>query len=275
MHLDKAAQFPTSSDSQCPINTRLSESCSEEQTLTQEQRDQLDQKGFFCIENFLTNREIVLLKETLGNLLITEGIAANADHTYSEPDVERLGNLIGKDSVFTQYPFDKKILEACTYLFGEHTLPKLMYYNARNPTSSFNIQQTWHIDGPNNLSDVEGYNSFTVIIYLDDSSEENGATKVKPGSHKDGNSPSSDCRSYLEGEEIITAKKGTALFMNGHLWHAGGARAGGNTSSRMSLLLHYYSSQFIERLDIKATLSINDNIRSCLAQWQLNLIHTK
>lgn len=64
----------------------------------------------------------------------------------------------------------------------------------------------------------------TVIWILDDFTEENGATRVVPGSHVLPGLPSKKLAQPGKrhpDEELVTARAGSVLVFNGHLWHSG------------------------------------------------------
>jgi ectoine hydroxylase-related dioxygenase (phytanoyl-CoA dioxygenase family) len=77
------------------------------------------------------------------------------------------------------------------------------------------------------------------IWLLDDFTADNDATRVVPGSHLSGRSPSdvlADRRDYNPGEVLLLAPAGTVVVFNSHLWHGGTL----NRSSRPRRALHAY-----------------------------------
>jgi ectoine hydroxylase-related dioxygenase (phytanoyl-CoA dioxygenase family) len=77
------------------------------------------------------------------------------------------------------------------------------------------------------------------IWLLDDFTQDNGATRVVPGSHLSGKSPGdvlADTRDPHPSEVLLTAPAGTVVVFNSHLWHGGTM----NRSSRPRRAMHSY-----------------------------------
>lgn len=89
--------------------------------------------------------------------------------------------------------------------------------SARCPLKGHPPQQL-HIDS--NLPGVNYCLIANVLWFLDDSTVDNGATRVVPGSHRF-NSFAVDGESHPD-EIQVTAARGSALIFNANLWHGGG-----------------------------------------------------
>ena len=86
------------------------------------------------------------------------------------------------------------------------------------------------------IADERGYWVCNSIWMLDDFTEENGATRVLPGSHTWRRLPEAGNTGALPGEVLVTGKAGTVGIMNTHMWHGGTA----NRTDRCRRALHAF-----------------------------------
>ena len=94
-----------------------------------------------------------------------------------------------------------------------------------------------------------------VIWMLVDFTKENGATRVVPGSHLLGEYPRQE--RWKESEVMqATAPAGTALLIDGRIWHGTGANIGGE--ARLAVLTTFCGPQF--RAQENFTLSTDRNL---------------
>ena len=96
-----------------------------------------------------------------------------------------------------------------------------------------NPGQQLHIDS--GLPGVNYCLKANVVWLLDDFTEQNGATRIVPGSHTWTSFPPNGERH--PDEIIVTGSEGSALVFNANLWHGGCANI--TNSSRWALLLGY------------------------------------
>jgi ectoine hydroxylase-related dioxygenase (phytanoyl-CoA dioxygenase family) len=71
---------------------------------------------------------------------------------------------------------------------------------------------------------AEGFQVCNSIWLLDDFTSDNGATRVVPGTHRSGQSPSDvldDPGAAHPDQQLLLAPAGTVVIFNSHLWHGG------------------------------------------------------
>ena len=112
------------------------------------------------------------------------------------------------------------ILERQQAIFGNQT-QLLQYDLLRQDANSQMPVRSWHRDfifpGDRPLS-------INTIVYLDPMTAERGPTCVVPGTHKGNSYPPADrLHKSLPGEIEVVAQPGDAVFINGAIWHSGGA----------------------------------------------------
>jgi ectoine hydroxylase-related dioxygenase (phytanoyl-CoA dioxygenase family) len=94
--------------------------------------------------------------------------------------------------------------------------------HGRNPLPGFG-QQGLHADAPPR-SEGAPYAITTALWMIDDFTEENGATRIVPGSHLVTRPiPKSLAQPLARHpeERVVTGLAGSVLILNGHTWHAG------------------------------------------------------
>lgn len=205
-------------------------------TLTDEQKAKFDRDGFFIAENVFTPEEVAIMKAEFDRIRGIEG-EFGGHEVHIEPGAPRLANLFNKSVEFDRCLKCKPTLAAAHYLLGEiHTYS----LNGRTPLKGEG-QQPLHSDVPRvHPNDWRVVNS---MIMLDDMTEDNGPTRVVPGSHKWSplNVPEvnlaevtvqeideetrpripADPRATYPGEFHVTGKAGSVAVINGCTWHGG------------------------------------------------------
>ena len=79
------------------------------------------------------------------------------------------------------------------------------------------IGQAWHQDCP--PDDGEKFNLNRLVYTRDLSDEVGGQTVVMPGSHRLGELPAGDPQEDLDGQVVLSPRKGTLVLLHGHCWH--------------------------------------------------------
>ncbi|MCP4385193.1 MAG: phytanoyl-CoA dioxygenase family protein [Hyphomicrobiales bacterium] len=210
--------------------------------ISDEQRRQLDDDGFFVAEAFFSKKATDEMRSEFDRLREIEGDFGGHE-VHIEPGAPRLSNLFNKSPAFDRCLACAPTLAAAHHLLGEiHTYS----LNARNPLQGQG-QQVLHSDVPRTAPD--DWRVVNSMIMLDDMTEENGATRVVPGSHRwvslnvpdvnmaevkhievtpeDRKIMPEDAEAPYPGELLLTGEAGTVAVINGHTWHGGTANRSG------------------------------------------------
>lgn len=235
--------------------------------LTQEQLKSFDDKGYFIVPDVFSPAEVAEMIAEVDRLAEIEG-QFGGHEVHIEPGASRLSNLFNKSAAFDRCLKCAPTLAAAHYLLGDIHVGSL---NERSPGKGTG-QQPLHSDLPRtHPTDWRGVNS---MVMLDDMTEENGPTRIVPGSHKwspinvpDINMgdvqrieidaatlprvPKDPVATY-PGEFHITGKAGSVAVINGCLWHGGTT----NFSGKPRRVLHL----FIGRRDVPQQLVERDYV---------------
>jgi ectoine hydroxylase-related dioxygenase (phytanoyl-CoA dioxygenase family) len=208
----------------------------DEATLTAQQKRDLDERGFFVVPDAFTPAQCAAMGAEFDRLSALE--AGKGGHeVHVEPGAPRLSNIFNKTDAFDICLACRPILAAAQHLLGEI---KLHGANIRDPLKGQG-HQILHCDVPKHF---EGdWWLINTIIMFDEMTEENGPTRLVPGSHKwpPLNVPDVNLGDYkvkkqdrsvfagypedsyapYPGEFHLTGRPGTVAVMNAHTWHGG------------------------------------------------------
>ena len=212
-----------------------------EHTLSDAQKKQLDEQGFFIVENVLSADEIKAMRaefERIHGLEQDQG----GHEVHVEPGARRISNIFNKTGAFDACLAVPEILGASAYLLGEI---KLHGANLRDPVKGYG-QQDLHVDVPKTFDD--DWWVINSMIMLDGMTSENGPTRVVPGSHlwapinvpyvnigdwepaplspEDQARVPEDLAAPYPGEVKLTAAAGSAIICNSSMWHSGTRKTG-------------------------------------------------
>jgi ectoine hydroxylase-related dioxygenase (phytanoyl-CoA dioxygenase family) len=198
-----------------------------EDTLTQAEKDFLDQKGYLNLGQLLSKTQVAKINETIHSLMNTEGDKAGSellDSPYirhpKEAGAHRLADLVSKGEVFDIFYTHPRVLAAIAHVLGESIKLSSLNYRAAKPGMGL---QKLHVDWHEAVGPGE-YKVCNSIWLLDAFSKENGATRVVPGTHLSGTLPQdvlADPEAPHPDEVIIEAPAGSVFIFNSHTWHGG------------------------------------------------------
>jgi ectoine hydroxylase-related dioxygenase (phytanoyl-CoA dioxygenase family) len=203
-----------------------------ERTLDQTTRERLDRDGYAPLPGILSDEQLARARTRVAELTAAEGEAAGRE-VHQEAGTDRLADLVNKDPVFEVCFTNPRVLACVAHVLGDFKLSSL---NSRAALPGQGLQALHAEGGPSGLGPYQVCNS---IWLLDDFTEENGATRVVPGSHRrtvpvrdelpDQHTPHPD-------QVTLTAPAGTVIVFNSHLWHGGTV----NRTDRPRRALHSY-----------------------------------
>lgn len=205
-------------------------------SITDAQKKQLDEKGFFITENVLSADDLAIMRAEFERIHALEKDQGGHE-VHIEPGARRISNIFNKTTAFDKCLAIPEVLAASHYLLGEI---KVHGANLRDPVKGFG-QQSLHVDVPKKFADDWWVTNS--MIMLDDMTLENGPTRVVPGSHhwvsinvpyvNQGNweprplTPEEkaivpkDLDAPYRGEVHVTAPAGSAIICNSAMWHSG------------------------------------------------------
>ncbi|SDB50304.1 phytanoyl-CoA dioxygenase family protein [Bauldia litoralis] len=209
--------------------------------LSATQKKQLDDEGYFIVENVLSAGEIGAMRDAFEQIHAAE--AEEGGHeVHVEPGARRVSNIFNKTTAFDRCLAIPEVLAASAYTLGEI---KLHGANLRDPVKGYG-QQDLHVDVPKKFDgDWWVVNS---MIMFDDMTLENGPTRIVPGSHhwapinvpvvnigdwepeplspEDAARVPKDLGAPYPGELLVEAPAGSAIICNSSMWHSGTLKTG-------------------------------------------------
>ena len=186
--------------------------------LSPEERHQLDTQGYLILKNIMDTNWLQAIRERFETLIAEEGRAAGLE-VHQEAGTRRLANLVDKGEVFDGIYQHPKVLAAVYHILGRPF--KVSSVHGRDALPSEGAQAL-HADwGPRDVN--APYSVANSLWMLDDFTEQNGATRLLPGSHLKAGAPKDyvDPAQSQPGEVLAVAPKGSVLVWNAHTWHGG------------------------------------------------------
>jgi len=198
--------------------------------LTDSAKRQLEEQGFLVLPGFLKEAELERFRARVDELFALEGEQSGSEFKQ-EHGARRLANCVDKGELFEKVIETPEILDCIAAVLGPDF--KLSSLNVRSANPHGNSGQPLHVDS-GELPDERGNTVCNSVWMLDDFTEENGALRVVPGSHKWMRIPEPGAK--VEGEVLVTGKAGTVVVMNAHAWHGGTD----NRTDRPRRAMHVY-----------------------------------
>lgn len=187
----------------------------------------LDKNGYVGLGQLLTANEVGAVNERIDELLRSEGHNAGSELFESkyirhpkEEGADRLADLVNKGGIFDIFYTHERVLSGIAAVLGNQFKLSSLNYRAAKPGLG---HQKLHVDYKNAVAG-EGYKVCNSIWLLDDFTENNGATRVVPGTHKLDilpNDEMDDPNLSHPNEILIKAPAGSVFLFNSHVWHGG------------------------------------------------------
>ena len=192
---------------------------------------QIAEQGYAIVPGAIEAALLDALDEALDRLEVDLG-AVPARNSFEGHNTVRIYNLLAHDPVFRQVPVHPAVLPIVEGVLDRGCLVSSLSSIAIDPGEA---AQPIHAD--DQLIPLPKPHPPTVcnsMWALTDFTEENGATRIIPGTHLADHSPA-----YGSPYDSIPAEmaRGSVLIWHGSLWHGGGANASG--ARRVGLAMNY------------------------------------
>jgi ectoine hydroxylase-related dioxygenase (phytanoyl-CoA dioxygenase family) len=223
---------------------------------------ELDELGYTVLPSFMSTGLLAQLRCRVDALFEEEGDRAGAEFKL-EPGARRLANLVDKGEVFRRSIADRTILDYIAKVLGAEF--KLSSLNARSANPHNGVGQPLHAD-MGAIADERGYWVCNTVWLLDDFTEDNGALRVVPGSHRWGKLPQqvlADPAAAHPDELLLTGRAGDVFVMNAHMWHGGTEN---RTDSQRRAMHAFYCRRDKPQQQYQKQLLREETQRACTPQ---------
>jgi ectoine hydroxylase-related dioxygenase (phytanoyl-CoA dioxygenase family) len=188
--------------------------------ITESDRQMLDDLGYLPFPGILDAATVTALAQRFDELVVEEGDRAGLE-AHQEDGTSRLADLVDKGPIFDLCWNNPRQLAAVSHVLGWQDF-KVFSLNGR-AALPLHGHQRLHVDWGSAVP-PGAYEICNSIWMLDDFTEENGATRIVPGSHRWGRLPQDDMEdpgAPHPDEVLVLGSAGTAVIFNSHLWHGG------------------------------------------------------
>ena len=226
------------------ITTALADLGADDTQLSQENKEDLDKKGFTVLPGLIDAEWLEQLRLRFEELCSEEGEHAGIE-VHQEAGTRRLSDLANKGPVFDRVYSHPKVLAAVHHVIGRDF--KLSSLNARDALPGQGLQGL-HADWG---ADYDGqFHVCNSIWLLDDFSAENGCTRLVPGSHlgKNPRNALEDTTAPHPDEEHLIAPAGTVAVFNSQTWH-GGTLNRSQDLSRRAMHCYFTAREYSQQTD--------------------------
>ena len=212
--------------------------------------------GFCLVEGVLPGDELPEIRRQVVAAQAAHSAQSEAQKQATRARGHRVGargvgsmrQIINATQAFAPYLADSRILDIVKACFGSWPRISCTDCVINEPG---NERGYWHADWPYNGTNashvVAPYPDvlmhLSTIWMLSDFTQDNGATWILPGSHRQRENPSAgtmigvDCDRPLPGQMQVEGQAGSVLLYDSRLWHAVAANT--SESSRVALLVRY------------------------------------
>ncbi len=230
--------------------------------LNNNQKKLLKNEGFLIFRsNQFLKKNILKFRREIDKLIDKEGDKGGWEGKKKyykkgklfEPGTNRLGNLIEKNILFSKLILMPEILASAKEVIQDDI--KVCGLNYREPKFKQGNQKI-HMDWKPRKSKKENFAGIVAMVFFDDTSKENGATRLIPGSHKKIGWPNKyiNINKRNKKEFIPNIKSGDFIVCNLNLWHAGAPNMNG--ARRRMIMINIKNRKFPQLLNYKKFLSI-------------------
>ena len=228
--------------------------------------------GYSIIPGFLSKQRLNRLRNDLAPIFEQSGIR-NADQggRYSGLQTVHVHNLFAKTRAVDEIAIDPVLLLIIEGILG--SLFQLSVGTAMSPQPGVDPQGLHRDDGHYPLARPRPPFIANCLIALDDFTQENGATRIAPGSHK-------RTEDIKPNTDVIFAEMpaGSLLVFDGALWHAGGGnrtKAQRRRSINLNFNLSWLRQQENQYVGIPRTewLKMPERLQRLLGFQKVNFLY--
>jgi ectoine hydroxylase-related dioxygenase (phytanoyl-CoA dioxygenase family) len=200
---------------------------------------ELVESGYCLVQGALPPEKIDELRETLVRIAADE-VARGVDYLYDEGSNQRVWVLLNKGRIFEDLVQNEVALELIGHLLGPGFLLSNVNANITGPGGKpmFLHSDTDYVPAP-----FPPYALVANIMwFLDEFTDENGATRIVPMSHKKLRPPH-----YGKTYDTVpvTGPRGTMMVFHGALWHQTGPNR--TKDQKRHGILCYYCRPFMRQ----------------------------
>ena len=219
--------------------------------LSHDEKQFLDEQGYLPLPEIMNHAQVDALRTRFDELVEEEGEKAGTE-VHQEAGTNRLSNLVDKGEIFEICFTHPRVLAAMRHVLGPDF--RLSSLNGRAALPGQGLQGL-HADWGTGVEPGDYYVCNSIWL-LSDFTEQNGATRVVPGSNRSGQHPKDaldDPTAPHPDEVILTAPAGTVVVFNSHTWHGGTLNQ--TTEPRYGLHAYYTRRNQKQQTDQRASLS--------------------
>ncbi|MDG4793682.1 phytanoyl-CoA dioxygenase family protein [Micromonospora sp. WMMD1082] len=219
----------------------------------------LIEHGVCRLEGALPSADLDVLRREL-RVAATADAKAERSYLYGAGSNQRIWTLFNRGECFLELLENGATLEAVHAVLGRDALVSNLSANITGPGGAA-MAPHWDQD----WAERPWPHAFVahVIWMIDDFTVENGATLVAPGSHLMDTPPQGDCM------VPATGSAGTAMIIDGRVWHGTGANV--TADEHRTGVLAYYCRPYIRQQENMA-LSLSPEIRASLSPARRKLL---
>lgn len=195
---------------------------------------ELETYGYATIKNVVPSNECSVLADALDKLEQTRGENNPADYVIKNGQVVLYSLDLLMPELFLKFDSLPYVLDIVDKILPEHYILSSMAASRSGADGG----RRPHLDGRMPLHHFKETTHISVMFYLDDFTEENGALCVWPYSHVSGMRPPEGVEAdLLPGKVIAKAPRGSITFFLGSTWHEIGKNFSGQR--RWGLIVTY------------------------------------
>jgi len=193
--------------------------------LSDVEKDSLDRNGYVNLGPLLDTDQLQKMRKRFDAAIEEEGASPiNAEKKGIARVVDTVVKPMNRDGLLDPIFMHPRLLAAVRHILGVHLKYIGSNYHCALPGYG---HQGIHADF---MWGVKGAPQVVNAVWLiDEFTEDNGATRIVPGSHLSGIQPSGDLvngeprdlNAPVEGEIKVTGSAGSCFVYNAHLWHGG------------------------------------------------------